>query len=68
MCRSWWNFDNETIRPLTDDSLGSELYDHRGDTSLWIDFPGENENLVHKPEHAALVRELHQALLDYIRL
>merc|ERR1712216_422585 len=29
---AWLEFDNVTISPLTDSSLGRELYDHRGDT------------------------------------
>jgi hypothetical protein len=35
---------------------------------LWIDWPGENINVVDRPEHAALVQELHRAELEFIRL
>ena len=67
---AWFKFDGVAVAPLTDGhhSLGRELYDHRGDTGLWMDWPGENINLVNQPEHSALVQELHQAILDYIRL
>lgn len=67
---AWFEFDDVAIAPITDGqhSLGNELYDHRGDTGLWMDWPGENINVVDRPEHAALVQELHQAVLDYIRL
>ncbi len=49
-------------------NLGTELYDHRGDTGLWLDFPGEERNLVNDQEHKAVVAELHQKVLDYIQL
>ena len=38
--------------------IGRELYDHHGDTGLWLDFP-ENENVVDQPQHASLVEQLH---------
>ena len=67
---AWFAFDNTSIVPLTapEHSLGAELYDHRGDSGLWLDWPGENRNLVSAPEHAAIVAELHQRVLDYIQL
>ena len=67
---AWFQFDPVAIVPLVDGhhSLGRELYDHRGDTGLWMDWPGENVNLVDKREHAGLVEELHQAILNYIQL
>ena len=72
---AWFRFDNRTEQPgnrygkvLLNSSLGTELYDHRGDTSMWLDFPGENVNVVEDPEHAGLVSSLHQRLLDYIQL
>merc|ERR1711871_1154951 len=37
---AWFNFDNTTIRPALDEVIGRELYDHHGDTGLWLDFPG----------------------------
>ena len=66
----WFQFDPVGIRPITDGrhGLGRELYDHRGDSGLWLDWPGENRNLVDLPEHAETVRELHAAILGYIRL
>ena len=62
--------DNISIVPLTGPghSLGTELHDHRGDSGLWLDWPGENANLVDAPEHADTVAELHQRVLDYIQL
>ena len=48
--------------------LGRELYDHRGDSGMWLDWPGENANLVNNTEHAAVVEVLHQRLLDYIQI
>ena len=66
----WFDFDNVSLVPLTGEghSLGNELYDHRGDTGLWLDYPGENANVVAVPEYASVVRELHQRVLDYIQL
>ena len=64
---AWFPFDKQAIRPQTDGNLGRELYDHRGDSGLWMDFP-ENRNLAGEPEHAAVVQELHAAILGYIRL
>ena len=68
---AWFAFDNITLVPLTDGGqhdLGRELYDHRGDTGLWLDFPGENVNVANHTEHRALVAQLHQRVLDYIQL
>ena len=67
---AWFEFSDVAIRPLTDGyhSLGRELYDHRGDTGLWIDWPGENVNLVDRSELATIVNALHAAILGYIRL
>ena len=48
--------------------IGRELYDHHGDTGLWLDFPGENVNLADRDEHAAVVKELHSTVLEYIQL
>jgi hypothetical protein len=75
---AWFRFDNRTGGGggdypygrvmVNSSSLGTELYDHRGDTSMWLDFPGENVNVVGNVEHAKLVESLHQRLLDYIQL
>ena len=54
---------------MVDESLGKELYDHRGDSGkMWPDWPGENMNLVTYTEHAGVVQALHSKLLDYIQL
>eukprot|EP01052_Picozoa_sp_SAG31_P030114 SAG31_NODE_3060_length_4732_cov_2.919706_6_plen_213_part_00 len=50
------------------ESLGTELYDHRGDSGKWLDWPGENVNLVNHIEYASVVKKLHGQLLDYIQL
>ena len=78
---SWFRFDHDGARGphgpaegnyfgrvLVDEILGRELYDHRGDSGKYLDWPGENVNLVDRPEHAGLVKELHARLLEYIRL
>ncbi|EDQ87636.1 uncharacterized protein MONBRDRAFT_27026 [Monosiga brevicollis MX1] len=64
----WFGFDNETVSVRRTDILGRELYDHRGDMGLYLDWPGENINVVDYEEHAEVVAQLHQQLLDYIRL
>jgi hypothetical protein len=53
---------------VVSESLGCELYDHRGDGGTWLDWPGENVNLVNDTEHADLVETLHRRLVDYIQL
>ena len=65
---AWFNFSKTKLVPNTDEILGSELYSHIGDTGLYLDFAGENVNLVHNPEYAELVSTLHKQVLDYIRL
>ena len=67
---AWFPFDDVAIVPVTNGgpSLGRELYDHRGDTGLWLDFPGENVNLASDPAYAQVVEALHQRVLDYIQL
>ena len=66
----WFRFDKVRLVPITEDAgiIGRELYSHRGDTGLWLDFAGENRNLVDQPEHAELVGALHQRILNYIKL
>ena len=34
----------------------------------WLDWPGENVNLVNYTEHASVVEALHAQLLDYIQI
>ena len=67
---AWFKFDDENIKPLTSpaDELGRELYDHRGDNGMDMEWPGENDNLADLPEHADLVKELHLKILLYIKL
>jgi len=67
---AWFEFDPVRLVPKTEPEhiLGRELYDHRGDTGMWLDYPGENLNLVQRDEHAELVKDLHQRVLGYIRL
>eukprot|EP01052_Picozoa_sp_SAG31_P010535 SAG31_NODE_579_length_13948_cov_5.599105_12_plen_207_part_00 len=65
---AWFPFDGVAPDTSTASELGRELYDHKGDTGMWIDFPGEAVNLVHDPQHASVAAELHQKILDYIRL
>jgi hypothetical protein len=59
---------NEFGRVLLNESLGTELYDHRGDTGMWLDWPGENRNLVNESAFGDIVQTLHQQLVDYIQL
>eukprot|EP00035_Acanthoeca_spectabilis_P036785 m.41683 g.41683 ORF g.41683 m.41683 type:complete len:652 (+) comp8246_c0_seq1:1293-3248(+) len=72
---AWFRFDNALAgwgphfgKVLLNESLGVELYDHRGDTGKWLDWPGENVNLVNQSEHASVVEELHAKLVDFIQL
>lgn len=67
---AWFPFNDSsiTVNLAPQDELGRELYDHRGDTGRWLDYPGEAVNVVSRPEHAQLVEVLHQRLLDYVRL
>ena len=51
-----------------DQIVGRELYDHRGDSGKYLDWPGENVNLVNETAHAPLVAQLHARLLDYIQI
>lgn len=51
---------------LLNESLGVELYDHRGDSGKWLDWPGENVNLANT--YAAVAKSLHEQILDYIQI
>eukprot|EP00039_Didymoeca_costata_P018294 m.332939 g.332939 ORF g.332939 m.332939 type:complete len:389 (-) comp17032_c0_seq1:1642-2808(-) len=64
----WFKFNNETIVPELDYILGTELYDHRNDSGLYLDDPGETVNLVNVSAYAPIVQSLHSLVLDYIRL
>ena len=48
--------------------LGRELYDHRGDTGMWLDWPGEEINLAHDPRYESVITDLHKRVLEYIHL
>lgn len=67
---AWFEFDPVRLVPLVAPRhiLGRELYDHRGDTGLWLDYPGENRNVADLPKHERLVARLHEMVLDYIQL
>merc|ERR1712032_746544 len=76
---AWFRFDpkgargpldsgNFFGRVLVSEGLGRELYDHRNDSGKWLDWPGENINLVNRSEHAGVVVTLHKRLLDYIQI
>ena len=62
--------DGVAIRPelAPQTELGRELYDHRGDTGMWLDWPGEEINLAHDPRYESVLAELHTRVLEYIRL
>jgi hypothetical protein len=77
----WFHFDNTGARGplapanstffgrvLVDSIIGRELYDHRGDSGKYLDWTGENINLVNYTEHADVVIQLHQQLLAYIQI
>ena len=73
---AWFRFDNRSVgtpenefgKVLINESLGTELYDHRGDTGLWLDWPGENRNMVNDTQLQSVVADLHTRLLAYIKL
>ena len=64
----WFAFDGESVSVETDKVIGRELYTHAGDTGLWLDFPGENYNLVNETRYADVVDELHKKVLSYIQI
>jgi arylsulfatase A-like enzyme len=73
---AWFKFDNATAaypgkhfgRVLISEVLGRELYNHQGDTCKWLDFPGENNNLVDDTQYEGVVSDLHQRIIDYIQI
>ena len=64
----WFKFDDIRLVPLVDNILGRELYEHEHDTGLWLEYPGENVNLVEEPKFEGVVDNLHSQVLDYIQL
>ena len=53
--------DAAAVAPRWDVRIGIELYDHQGDECIHFD-RYENENLAARPEHAALLKQLHAQL------
>ena len=53
---------------MVNESLGTELYDHRGDGGKCLDWPGEAVNLAGHSAYADVVAGLHRKLLEYIQL
>lgn len=51
----------------TEEVLGIELYDHRGDPGE-LDWAGEHVNVATNPENAAILSTLRAKILDYIQL
>ena len=64
----WFKFNGDAVQVEKNKVLGRELYTHAGDTGRWLDFPGENRNLINDARYADVVRQLHQKVLDYIQL
>eukprot|EP00730_Choanoeca_flexa_P007361 TRINITY_DN12321_c0_g4_i3.p1 TRINITY_DN12321_c0_g4~~TRINITY_DN12321_c0_g4_i3.p1 ORF type:complete len:605 (+),score=134.73 TRINITY_DN12321_c0_g4_i3:2-1816(+) len=64
----WFGWDHTEVKINQSDVLGRELYDHHEDTGLWLDFPGENINVVDRPEHESIVNQLHAMVMEYIQL
>ena len=48
--------------------VGRELYSHKADTGLWLEYPGEEVNLAFDPTNADIVQYLHKQVLEYNRL
>lgn len=59
-----YTLDAANMCPVTGGSpggnLGTELYGHRGDTGMWLNFPGEERSLMGDEEHKAVVAKLHR--------
>ena len=62
----WFGFDNRAVRANTSHIIGRELYDHRGDTGMWLDFPGEKVNLASDITFKLVVQQLHSLVLKYV--
>jgi hypothetical protein len=54
--------------PRVSHGAGFAADDHTHDSGRWLDSPGEEINVVSRPEHAQLVGELHRRVLDYVQL
>eukprot|EP00038_Savillea_parva_P009173 m.181696 g.181696 ORF g.181696 m.181696 type:complete len:542 (-) comp15341_c0_seq1:76-1701(-) len=66
-CTVWFGFDGTTVTVDTNDVLGVELYDHRGDPGE-LDWAGEHRNAASDVENAQVLSQLKQMIMDYIRL
>ena len=64
---AWFGFNDTCLVP-DKTILGKELYDHRGDSGLWLDFPGETHNLAGDERHSGLVDTLHKRIAAYVQL
>eukprot|EP00039_Didymoeca_costata_P002860 m.63182 g.63182 ORF g.63182 m.63182 type:complete len:532 (+) comp11566_c0_seq1:3-1598(+) len=63
----WFRFNETTIKVMTDEVLGIELYDHHGDMGE-LDFHGEHVNVAANPSNKMICDTLHGLLIDYIQL
>lgn len=64
---AWFGFDDDRLVPNST-ILGRELYGHRGDTGLWLDFPGETRNLADDQGYSTIAKALHERITEYIQL
>ena len=62
----WFGFNNRAVRPNTSHIIGRELYDHRDDTGMWLDFPGETINLASDITFKSVVQQLHSLVIQYV--
>eukprot|EP00054_Salpingoeca_dolichothecata_P028241 m.212872 g.212872 ORF g.212872 m.212872 type:complete len:180 (+) comp26163_c0_seq12:1300-1839(+) len=65
---AWFNFDDKTIKVKTNSIVGRELYTHKGDEGMYLDFQGEHINLVEEEQYQDIVQSLHARILDYIQI
>ena len=63
---AWFAFDARALHADTTQVVGRELYDHRADTGMWLDFPGEEVNLAPNSTFKTVVQQLHSLILKYI--
>jgi len=60
----WVRWDQHSWKPLWDQQVGLELYDHEGDFGQDFDRASPTRNLAADVQHAGIIRELRQALRD----
>ena len=58
---AWWD-GKRLVGDFSREAPGIELYSHRGDTESDFDL-FENENLAYKPEHASVIKAMHQLVI-----